>query len=244
MVNPLVIRTIVIDILPQNYCLFIVPSLYSLSLSLSISLSYVNVLNDQWKYCSPTFLKIIKQKSVGEFKPDPYIATLLKCALWSFYGCPIVHPNSLLVLTINGTGFAIELIYIAIFLTLFWEKTLEATFFAIVVFVTLRFFEFPQGRCRIIGILRIVFNIIMYATPLTVMKMVIKTKSVKDMPFSLSLANFCNGIVWSIYAFLKFDQYIVFPNVLGSLSGAVLLILYATYYKDQDPLLIFVWGSS
>ncbi|RXH88906.1 hypothetical protein DVH24_000505 [Malus domestica] len=64
----------------------------------------------------PTFVKIIKQKSVGEFKPDPCIATLLNSALWSFYGCPNVHPDSLLVLKINGTGLVIELIYIAIFL--------------------------------------------------------------------------------------------------------------------------------
>ena len=41
----------------------------------------------------------------------------------------------------------------------------------------------------------------------------IKTKSVKYMPFTLSLANFCNGIVWAIYALLKFD-----PNVLVSLE--------------------------
>ena len=34
---------------------------------------------------------------------------------------------------------------------------------------------------------------------------VIRTKSVKYMPFSLSLANFANGIVWSIYALIKFD---------------------------------------
>jgi len=38
---------------------------------------------------------------------------------------------------------------------------------------------------------------------------VIKTKSVKYMPFFLSLANFMNGVVWVIYACLKFDPYIL-----------------------------------
>ena len=38
-----------------------------------------------------------------------------------------------------------------------------------------------------------------------VQRQVIRTKSVKYMPFSLSLANFANGIVWSIYALIKFD---------------------------------------
>ncbi|KAI9174779.1 hypothetical protein LWI28_022575 [Acer negundo] len=59
---------------------------------------------------------IVKGKSAQEFKSDPYVATLLNCMLWVFYGMPFVHPDSLLVLTINGCGFVIELAYITIFL--------------------------------------------------------------------------------------------------------------------------------
>ena len=36
-------------------------------------------------------------------------------------------------------------------------------------------------------------------------RMVIKTKSVKYMPFYLSLANFTNGLIWVIYGLLDFD---------------------------------------
>ncbi|XP_034207302.1 bidirectional sugar transporter SWEET5-like [Prunus dulcis] len=191
----------------------------------------------------PTFVKIIKQKSVAEFRPDPYIVTLLNCALWSFYGLPIVHPDNLLVVTINGTGLFIEFIYIAIFFVFSPGKKrrniiiallVEVVFFAVVVFITLHFFHDTKGRSMIIGILSIVFNIIMYNSPLTVMKMVIKTKSVKYMPFYLSLANLCNGIVWTIYALLKFDPYLLLPNGLGAVSGAVQIILYATYYKTTN----------
>ncbi|CAI0398815.1 unnamed protein product [Linum tenue] len=42
--------------------------------------------------------------------------TLLNCAMWSLYGMPFVKPDSLLVVTINGFGFFLELIYVAIFL--------------------------------------------------------------------------------------------------------------------------------
>lgn len=38
---------------------------------------------------------------------------------------------------------------------------------------------------------------------------VIRTKSVKYMPFLLSFANFANGIVWTTYALLKWDPFIV-----------------------------------
>ncbi|KAL7161621.1 hypothetical protein ACSBR2_042149 [Camellia fascicularis] len=198
----------------------------------------------------PTFFKICKSKSVQEFKPDPYVATVLNCAMWIFYGLPVVHPDSILVVTINGVGLLIEIAYVLIFLTYSnWPKRkkiliallVEVIFMAIVVFITMTFLHTTKARSMLVGLLCIVFNIIMYTSPLTVMRSVIETKSVKFMPFYLSLANFCNGLVWLIYALLKFDPYITIPNGLGVLSGAIQLILYATYYKttnwdDDGPL--------
>ncbi|KAK1549148.1 hypothetical protein Q3G72_005383 [Acer saccharum] len=60
-------------------------------------------------------------------------------------------------------------------------------------------------------------TIFLIYSPVRKKKMVIKTKRVKYMPFTLSFANFCNGIVWLIYALLKLDPYILVPNGLGSL---------------------------
>jgi solute carrier family 50 protein (sugar transporter) len=65
--------------------------------------------------CRPTFWRICKRKDVEEFKADPYLATLLNCMLWVFYGIPIVHPNSILVVTINGIGLVVEGTYLFIF---------------------------------------------------------------------------------------------------------------------------------
>lgn len=75
---------------------------------------YLELLIIEINY-SPTFYKIIKNKDVEEFKPDPYIATVLNCAFWVFYGLPFVHPNSLLVVTINGVGLVFEFVYLTIF---------------------------------------------------------------------------------------------------------------------------------
>lgn len=40
---------------------------------------------------------------------------MLNCLFWVFYGLPVVHPDSTLVITINGIGLALELIYLTIF---------------------------------------------------------------------------------------------------------------------------------
>ncbi|KAL7098568.1 hypothetical protein ACP275_09G025200 [Erythranthe tilingii] len=161
--------------------------------------------------------------------------------MWVFYGMPFVHPDSLLVATINGVGFFIEIAYLTIFFTFSdWPKRrkilialfIETIFFCVVVAITMVFLHGTKTRSLFIGILCIIFNILMYASPLTVMKRVIKTKSVKFMPFYLSLANLLNGAVWSVYASVKLDLNVLIPNGLGTLSGLVQVVLYATYYRS------------
>ncbi|KAK4781635.1 hypothetical protein SAY86_015737 [Trapa natans] len=67
---------------------------------------------DHW----PTLIKIRKSKSVQAFRPEPYVFTLLSCAMWSFYGLPFVHPDGTLVITINSLGLVMELAYVTVFL--------------------------------------------------------------------------------------------------------------------------------
>ncbi|WJX10358.1 hypothetical protein P8452_01093 [Trifolium repens] len=120
---------------------------------------------------NPTFYKITKKKDVEEFKTDPYLATVLNCAFWVFY----------------GIGLVFEFVYLTIFIVYVKKagrkKHLHGT----------------TKRSLIVGILCDMFNIAMYVSPLTVMAMVIKTKSVKYMPFWLSVAKFLNGCCWTTY---------------------------------------------
>ncbi|XP_054822429.1 bidirectional sugar transporter SWEET5-like [Prosopis cineraria] len=191
----------------------------------------------------PTFVRIYKAKSVQEFKPDIYLATIVNCLMWMFYGSPLVSKNNILVLTTNAIGFVIEISYVLVFfLYAPWSKRkkillvllIEAIYCVVLVFCILHFVHTLKQRTLIIGIICIVFNILMYVSPLTIMRLVIKTKSVRYMPFLISLANFANGVIWVIYALFKFDINLVLPNGLGALSGLVQLILYAIYYRTTD----------
>ncbi|WJX61974.1 hypothetical protein P8452_47020 [Trifolium repens] len=136
-------------------------------------LKFDNLLTIDWFGIngSPTFYKITKKKDVEEFKTDPYLATVLNCAFWVFY----------------GIGLVFEFVYLTIFIVYAKKagrkKHLHGT----------------TKRSLIVGILCDMFNIAMYVSPLTVMAMVIKTKSVKYMPFWLSVAKFLNGCCWTTY---------------------------------------------
>ncbi|XP_010678743.2 bidirectional sugar transporter SWEET5 [Beta vulgaris subsp. vulgaris] len=191
----------------------------------------------------PTFWRIIKNKSVEQFKPDPYVATILNCAMWILYGLPFVHPNNILVATINGIGLFIELVYVIIFLIysdglkrrkITIALFIEAIFFVVVLLITRYVFHSTDHRTIFVGVLCVIFNIMMYFSPLTVMRQVIKSKSVKYMPFWLSVTNFLNGACWTAYACIHIDVWMVIPNGLGTISGVIQLILYACFYKSTQ----------
>ncbi|PSS30392.1 Bidirectional sugar transporter SWEET6b like [Actinidia chinensis var. chinensis] len=188
-----------------------------------------------------TFWRILKNKSVEEFKPDPYIAGVMNCIFWVFYALPLIHPHSTLVITINSIGLFLQLCYLSIFMY-YGNKNhrtkivgfliLEVVVTAIVAGLVLHFFHTHTKRSMVVGIFCICFGAILYFSPLTVMKKVVQTKSVEFMPIWLSVAAFSNGLVWSVYALLQFDAYILIGNSIGAVFGAIQLILYGIYWKS------------
>ncbi|KAL6280647.1 hypothetical protein ACE6H2_017528 [Prunus campanulata] len=195
----------------------------------------------------PTFVRIWKKGSVEQYSPAPYLATLANCMVWALYGLPIVHPHSILVVTINGSAIFIELSYIILFLIYASDKKqrlkvllgllVELILMALLVLMVLTVAHTHERRSLIVGIVCILCNIMMYASPLAVMKLVITTKSVEFMPFCLSLFSFANGLAWFSFALIRFDIFLTIPNGLGLLFGSGQLILYATYYKNTKRLL-------
>ncbi|XP_059631672.1 bidirectional sugar transporter SWEET1-like [Cornus florida] len=188
-----------------------------------------------------TFKRIILKKSTEQFSGVPYVMTLLNCLLSAWYGLPFVSPNNILVSTINGTGAAIESIYVLIFLIFAPRKekgkilgllTFVLAVFSAVAFVSLFALQ-GKNRKLFCGLAATIFSIIMYASPLSIMRMVIKTKSVEFMPFFLSLFVFLCGTSWFIFGLLGKDPFVAVPNGFGSGLGVVQLILYAIYRDNK-----------
>ncbi|XP_071740834.1 bidirectional sugar transporter SWEET4-like [Rutidosis leptorrhynchoides] len=191
----------------------------------------------------PTFIRIVKNGTVEQFLPYPYLAKFINCGLWVLYGLPMVHPHSFLVLTINGAGFLIASVYLLLFL-LYSDRQqrlkvmsyILAEIFSLGVLtgLTLTYAHTTKFWSNLVGCCATVANIMMYAAPLCVMKQVISTKSVEYMPFLPSLFSLLNGISWTVYALIGFDIYIVIPSGIGSLLGLTQLALYATFYKSTN----------
>ncbi|XP_059280164.1 bidirectional sugar transporter SWEET1-like isoform X2 [Lycium ferocissimum] len=180
-------------------------------------------------------------RSTEQFSGIPYVMTLLNCLLSTWYGLPFVSPNNILVSIINGTGAGLEAFYVLVFL-IFAPKKEKAKisgllFFVLSIFSTVALvsmFALHGNKRKVFcGFAAAIFSIIMYGSPLSIMRLVIKTKSVEYMPFFLSLFVFLCGTSWFVYGLLGKDPFIAVPNGVGGLLGTAQLILYAIYRGNK-----------
>ncbi|CAN8259087.1 unnamed protein product [Cochlearia groenlandica] len=189
-----------------------------------------------------TFWKIVKRRATGEYECLPYICTLLSSSLWTYYG--IVTPGEYLVSTVNGFGAFAESIYVLVFLffvpkpklmkTIVWVLALNVIFPVISIAGTRSAFGDAKKRSNSMGFICATLNIIMYGSPLSAIKRVVMTRSVRYMPFWLSFFLCLNGAIWGLYAFLLHDVFLLVPNGMGFFLGAMQLLIYA-YYKNATP---------
>nr|GMD08289.1 bidirectional sugar transporter SWEET2a-like [Ipomoea batatas]GME01569.1 bidirectional sugar transporter SWEET2a-like [Ipomoea batatas] len=182
----------------------------------------------------PTFRRIIRSQSTEQFSELPYIYGLLNCLICLWYGTPIVTPGIILVFTVNSIGGVFQLAYLTIFIiyaertkklkTLGWLLGVFAVF-AIIVSVSIFVFQ-PPTRQIFVGYLSVFSLISMFASPLFIINLVIKTRSVEYMPFYLSLATFLMSLSFFAYGLLLYDLFISVPNGIGAVLGIVQLVLY------------------
>ncbi|KAJ8623230.1 hypothetical protein MRB53_032146 [Persea americana] len=189
----------------------------------------------------PTFWRIVKRGSTEDFEGLPYVSTLLEAALWVYYG--LTKPGAILIATVNILGTVMELIYVILFImyapprvrakTVIWVAFLDVGFFGL-TFLATRFAMDGDFRISVIGFVCAGLCIVMYGSPLSIMRTVITTKSVEYMPFLLSFVLFVNAAVWTTYSILTKDLFVMVPNGLGFLLGLAQLILYAMYMNHKD----------
>ncbi|KAF3452410.1 hypothetical protein FNV43_RR02843 [Rhamnella rubrinervis] len=188
----------------------------------------------------PTFYTIYKKKTSEGFQSIPYVIGLLSASLMLYYGS--LKTNALLIISINSIGCTIQVTYLTLYLIFAPKKEKLFTFkliglfniatYGLVLVVTIFLFKGPD-RANAVGWICAVFNLAVFAAPLSIMRRVVKTKSVEFMPFSLSFFLTLCAITWFFYGMFVEDFFIAFPNVLGFLFGIAQMILYLVYKNSN-----------
>ncbi|KAI3442666.1 Peroxidase [Psidium guajava] len=169
------------------------------------------------------FKRIISRRSTEKFSGIPYVMTFLSCIIYTWYGLPFVSRNNLLISIISEEG----------------EDESYGTpcsYYDSLLGHRLRLPPCVAWQHQEILLRRRCgpFSTITYASPLSVMRMVIKTKSVEFMPFFLSLFTFLSGVSWLAYGLLSGDPFVMVSNGFGTGLGIAQLILYAIYCKNKS----------
>lgn len=189
-------------------------------------------------YLAPlsTFIRVYKKKSTEGFQSVPYVVALFSAMLWIYYA--FVKTNGFLLITINSVGCLIETIYIVIYFIyapkeakIFTTKILlllNIGLFSLIVLIS-QFLTRGPCRMQVLGWICLIFSVSVFVAPLSIMKHVIRTRSVEFMPFSLSFFLTLSAVMWFAYGLLNKDLFIAIPNVFGFAFGVLQMILYIVY---------------
>ncbi|XP_041016754.1 bidirectional sugar transporter NEC1-like [Juglans microcarpa x Juglans regia] len=194
---------------------------------------------------APTFYRIYRKKSTQGFQSLPYSVALFSAMLTLYYA--LLKKNAFMLININSIGGAIESIYLVLFMIyapgrarIYTAKLLilfNVGLLGLIILCTSLIRE-SSLRLTAVGWTCAICSVCVFAAPLSVMRLVIQTKSVEFMPFSLSFFLTICATMWFSYGLLIKDLFIATPNILGFIFGMAQMILYIIY-MDRPKDLIF-----
>ncbi|CAI8619332.1 unnamed protein product [Vicia faba] len=187
------------------------------------------------------FYRICKKKTTEGFQSCPYVAALFSAMLWIFYA--YIKTGEMLIITINAFGCLIETIYLVIYITYCPKQARNFTLklicllnlggICLVIVLTHLLAKERTARIELLGWICVVLSTSVFAAPLSVIRVVIRTKSVEFMPFTLSLLLTISAITWLIYGILLKDIFVTLPNIVGITFGIIQMTLYGIYRKNK-----------
>ncbi|XP_047945435.1 bidirectional sugar transporter NEC1-like [Salvia hispanica] len=190
----------------------------------------------------PTFYRICRKKSSEGFQSIPYSISFFSASLLLYYA--YLKTNAYMIVSINGIGCVIEALYIFLYIlyapnkikifTMRWILLFNGGGLGVIMLVSLLAVN-GSKRVALVGWVCAIINIAVFAAPLSVMRQVIRTRSVEFMPFALSFFLSLCAASWFCHGFFIRDYYIALPNILGLLLGVTQMILYFIY-KDKKKL--------
>ncbi|GBG63661.1 hypothetical protein CBR_g38973 [Chara braunii] len=126
-----------------------------------------------WCAPVPTFIRVVKEKEVGDFSILPYVATWVNCVIWLYYALPMVSDDNVTLATISGMGLAFSTVFVLIYLiyckpskrTKVWVLIACSVAFGAVL-VTSTFVSAEKSeRSKIVGAFGVVSAIGLYIAP-------------------------------------------------------------------------------
>ncbi|XP_042396873.1 uncharacterized protein LOC121987025 [Zingiber officinale] len=107
---------------------------------------------------------------------------------------------------------------------------LNLVLFALIVAVTQFMFD-GSNRATILGWICVAFSISVYAAPLSIIRVVVRTRSVEFMPIGMSFCLTLSAAIWLGYGVFSHDIFVTIPTVIGFFFGVAQMVIYVIYKR-------------
>ena len=194
-----------------------------------------------------TCRRIVTSGSLGDYDHLPYLSQLASTLMWSMYALPSVTPCKMQPLSTNLAGAALSVLWLAVFVRFAHDRArgvilggIAAVLMLDGVLAAVAFGV--QGAAGaslssdVLGYASSVLNVLMYAAPLAIVRLVLRTRSVEYMPLGLTLAQALNSTLWLSYAVVVRDPFIVVPNMCGVALACLQLACYGFVAGGFAPI--------
>uniref|UniRef100_A0A8B9VPP7 Sugar transporter SWEET1 n=1 Tax=Anas zonorhyncha TaxID=75864 RepID=A0A8B9VPP7_9AVES len=175
--------------------------------------------------------------SVDNIQFPPFLTTKANNLCWLGYGC--WKPDWTLII-INSIGAALQSLYILVYF--YYSTTKRQVLLKVLTFLALLaaacgyfcYFTDKDTLRSHVGLFCSILTIMMYASPLTDLAKVIRSRSTRCLSFPLTVTAFLASSSWTLYGLWLEDLYITVPNVPGIVTSVVRLWLFWRYSPGRD----------
>jgi solute carrier family 50 (sugar transporter) len=201
----------------------------------------------------PTIKDVMAAGTVGSLPMLPYSVMTSNAFMWCTYG---FMKSQASIWSCNGIGFVLAMYYCFQFALRVPNKnrhfldastpTLPGTVkhhfvgvSAVLALTTLVAVvkPFAANTANVIGNVAVLICIIMFASPLSVIQLVLRTKSAESIPLPFTVMSCLNCFSWVVFGWYKLkDINVWLPNILGLTFGVVQVILKLVFYGQDKSL--------
>ena len=218
----------------------------------------------------PTIRMIQRNRAVGNLPLLPYSSMIANCVLWFTYGVLLKESK---VWFTNLVGLIFGLYYFLRFTK--YASPLSTTLpgsirqhmqgcIALIALTSIwiiackltveRKDMWQPYAAGVIGNMAVLFCMLMFASPLSALRTVLRTRSAKSIPLPFTMATILNCFLWSVAGLGEFKDFnIYFPNLLGLAFGLIQVGLKIIFdygpssgkgdFKSEDNIELLSWAK-
>lgn len=165
-------------------------------------------------------------KSIGSLSPLPNITLFTNCVVWTTYGW-IKRDGTIFIPNLCGI---LSSIYCMVQFHRYSTIKPTKQYALSLLICGVVFYLVSIGDRVNIGLIGCTLSVLFTASPLAVLRTVIRDKSTASLPFFTSLVIWFNTTSWLFYGYLVADDILIWgPNILGFGLASLQMCLFSVY---------------